>query len=157
MLDLPLTILRPAWFMDNFSDPLFGLQTGQLSTAIKSNIKLQLIAVEDIGIFSALAFENPERYLGKTIEFAGDSLTPVAISNAISLAIGKNIPYVEIPIDTIHQISPSGARTFEFINNEELKIDIAEVRRLHPGLLTFNEWLKNIGKTKMELLFASEH
>ncbi|WP_199615310.1 NmrA/HSCARG family protein [Paenibacillus alkalitolerans] len=156
-LDLPLTILRPAWFMDNFSDPLFGLQTGKLSTAIKSNIKLQLIAVEDIGAFSALAFENPERYLGKTIEIAGDSLTPVAISNAISRAIGGDIPYVEIPIDTIRQISPSGARTFEFINNEELKIDIAEVRRLHPGLLTFNEWLEKIGKTKMELLFASGH
>ncbi|WP_223193069.1 NmrA/HSCARG family protein [Paenibacillus sedimenti] len=143
-LDLPLTILRPTWFMDNFSDPLFGLQTGQLSTAIKSNIKLQLIAVEDIGAFSALAFENPERYLGKTIEIAGDSLTPVAISNAISRAIGRDIPYVEIPIDTIRQISPSGARTFEFINNEELIIDIAEVRRLHPGLLTFNGWLENM-------------
>ncbi|WP_028612538.1 YybH family protein [Paenibacillus harenae] len=28
------SFLRPAWFMDNFSDPLFGLQTGQLATAL---------------------------------------------------------------------------------------------------------------------------
>lgn len=41
-----------------------------------------------------------------------------------------------------------------FINNEELRIDIAEVRKLHPGLLTFDEWLQNIGKPKIELLLA---
>ena len=34
------------------------------------------LAADDIAAFAALAFEQPDEYLGKTIEIAGDVLTP---------------------------------------------------------------------------------
>ena len=36
---------------------------------------LQVIAVDDIGAFAALAFENPQEYIGLSLEIAGDELT----------------------------------------------------------------------------------
>ncbi|WP_217505314.1 NmrA family NAD(P)-binding protein [Streptomyces lunaelactis] len=64
-IGIPATILRPASFMENVADPAFGLQTGQLATAFAPDVAEQLIAVEDIGTFVALAFGDPTQYLGK--------------------------------------------------------------------------------------------
>src|SRR6266487_5057182 len=70
-LNIPYTILRPVLFMDNYNwsraQILNGTFTGM---GLRSDKEVQSIAVEDIGVFVALAFANPEKYLGKTIELA---------------------------------------------------------------------------------------
>jgi hypothetical protein len=40
---------------------------GSLATGLRPDTAEQLIALEDIGVFAALAFADPERYLGKAI------------------------------------------------------------------------------------------
>ncbi|UUZ84278.1 NmrA/HSCARG family protein [Paenibacillus sp. P26] len=152
-LRMPATILRPVWFMENFTDPQFGLQSGTLATAVKSDTALQLIAVDDIGAAAALAFENPDRYLGATVGLAGDSLTPLEIAASIRRATGKEIAYVEIPMETIRQVSPSAAKTFEVLNNEEYVVDIPELRRQYPALMSFNDWLEKTGRSQFKMLF----
>ncbi|WP_235014669.1 NmrA family NAD(P)-binding protein, partial [Parafrankia sp. Ea1.12] len=64
-IDIPATILRPASFMENYADPAFGVQTGTLATPFAPDIPEQLIALDDIGAFVALAFTDPVRYLGR--------------------------------------------------------------------------------------------
>ena len=100
-LGLPATILRPAFFMETLiaprSDvPGSDVPSDRFAIAIRPDVTMGLIAVDDIGVFAALAFEHPEMYLGKTIELAGDALTPPQIAAAISRTVGREVPYVQI-------------------------------------------------------------
>lgn len=138
--------------MDNIIGPRFGVPHGQLSTAIKPDIVVPLIAVDDIGAFVALAFDHPYEYLGKTIEIAGDALTMPHIATAISREMERSIPYVQIPIETIRQHSVDAALVYDFVNEGSLQVDISALRKLHPGLIDFDTWLRKIGKATLEAL-----
>ena len=54
------------------------IDDGLLALPMKPDKALQMIAVEDIGAFAALAFENPVDYSGKAMELAGDQITIAA-------------------------------------------------------------------------------
>jgi len=56
------------------------------------DVPVKLIAVEDIGVFVGLAFQREERFAGRTIEIAGDALTPVRIADAVAKATGPPDP-----------------------------------------------------------------
>lgn len=154
-LDLPATILRPGWYMDNMIGPRFGVLRGHLSTAIKPDVVVPLIAVDDIGAFVALAFAHPEEYLGKTIEIAGDALTMPHIAAAISRTMGRSIPYVRISIETVRQHNADAALVYDFVNEGSLQVDIPILRKLHPGLMDFDTWLRKTGKATFETLEQS--
>src|SRR5215207_204888 len=64
-LDLPYTILRPTAFFDNFNWERAAILNGTFNAlGLHPEKERQLIAVEDIGVFVALAFSNPEEYIG---------------------------------------------------------------------------------------------
>ncbi|CAI7977997.1 hypothetical protein FRAHR75_400038 [Frankia sp. Hr75.2] len=98
-IDIPATILRPASFMENYADPAFGVQTGTLATPFAPDIPEQLIALDDIGAFVALAFTDPVRYLGRAVAIAGDALRPGRTAEVLSRATGREIRYVHVPVD----------------------------------------------------------
>jgi uncharacterized protein YbjT (DUF2867 family) len=105
----------------------------------------QLIAVDDIAVFVALAFANPEQYLGKTIELAGDALTESQLAETFAKVIGR-------PVKLAMPTGGSGRRSdeemkamFNFFNGEAYNADIPALRKLHPGLLTFEQWLRKNG------------
>jgi hypothetical protein len=65
--------------MDNFATynrPV--LHDGELvvNLAVRPELPMQLISARDIGAFAAIAFDRPDQYLGRTVEIAGDVLTP---------------------------------------------------------------------------------
>jgi len=77
---LPTTILRPVTFMDQLvaGDPTSA--TAKITkllflTQLKPTTRLQFIACSDIGGVAALVLANPERYLGKDVDLAGDELS----------------------------------------------------------------------------------
>ena len=74
-LGVPATILRPAGFMEDFTSPARFFQNGSLNVPWHDDLVMQLIAIDDIGAFAALAFADPDYYLGKAIEITGDRLT----------------------------------------------------------------------------------
>lgn len=154
---IPATILRPVGFMENFTDPISGIQQGTFAQAGKPDGVIQLIAVDDIGAFALLAFKHPDDYLGKTIEIAGDGLTPPQIAAAISRVTHRSIPYVQIPLETIRQHNEILARLYQWLNDEGYEVDIAAARKLLPELMDFNTWLEKQGKAKFEALFRTQH
>ena len=145
-LGVPYTILRPVFFMDNHNWSrayiLNGTYTGM---GLRPEKGVQSIAVEDIGVFAALAFENPQEYLGKTIELAGDELTEAQTAEVFSKVIGRPVTLV----------APSGGgrrgseeemkAMFNFFNGEGYDADIAALRKTHPGLLTLEQYLRRNG------------
>ena len=81
-LGLPTTVLRPVFFMENLTSPMMGPRDGVLANALKPTTSLQMIAVDDIGFFAALAFARPQEFIGKATELAGDSLTMPQVADS---------------------------------------------------------------------------
>jgi uncharacterized protein YbjT (DUF2867 family) len=153
-LGLPATILRPCLFMDDLLDARYGIPEGSFHIAFNPDVKIGLIASEDIGAFTALAFEHPEEYLGKTVELAGDALTPVQVAAEISKALGHTITYVQVPIETLRQQNAKIAGAFDFLNAVGYPIEIAALRKQHPNLMDLETYFKTEGK---RMITDSQH
>jgi uncharacterized protein YbjT (DUF2867 family) len=99
-------ILRPVFFMENLLSPWFkpALDEGKLTVGIRADTKLQMIAVQDIGKYGLLAFEEHEKLNGKAIDIAGDELTMPETAKALSEALGKNITFEPTPIEEIRKL-----------------------------------------------------
>ncbi|GHO72642.1 hypothetical protein KSD_04130 [Ktedonobacter sp. SOSP1-85] len=156
-LELPTTILRPTAFMDYIIGPTFGVPRGTFTSSFDPDVAVQLIAVDDIGALVALAFEHPKFSIGKTLEIAGDALTPPQIAAAISCTIGRTLPSVNIPMETLRQQNADAALAYDFVNRGGYRADISTLRKLHPGLKDFATWLEKEGKAKLEALTPPSH
>lgn len=96
------TILRPAFFVQNFCRPevehMFpGLaDTQRLSVAYTPSTRLDLIDTQDIAQFAAAAIEQPETFSGKEIPLASESLTAAEIAEILGAISGKtiNVEYI---------------------------------------------------------------
>ncbi|WAL65468.1 NmrA/HSCARG family protein [Amycolatopsis cynarae] len=154
-LGISATVLRPSSFMENYFMPIFGLRDGALRTALNPGTRQQLIALEDIAAFTALALSHPDDYRGQTLELAGDGLTPGEIAAAVSAATGMDVPYVHLSLDDLRKIDERYARGYELMNSiKEPIADIDDLRRRHPGLLTFSAWLERTGAAKLKEILA---
>jgi len=152
------TVLRPSSFMENLitqSDTV-GIRDGALRTAAAAHVRQQFIALDDIGAFTALALRNPDDYRGRTLELVGDALTPPEVAAQVSAAVGRTVPYIQRPIEELRRLNERFARGYELLNSGDGSIpdvDIDELRALHPGLMTFRDWLDVKGGKLIRSLF----
>jgi uncharacterized protein YbjT (DUF2867 family) len=146
---LPATILRPVSFMDNFatySRPV--LHDGELvvSLAVRPDLPMQLISVRDIGAFAAIAFDRPDHFLGRTVEIAGDALTPAAIAETFGRVCGLPARFRQTPIEQVRAFDEQLAQMFTFFNDHPSELyDLSRLRAEHPGLMGLETWLRTTG------------
>jgi uncharacterized protein YbjT (DUF2867 family) len=135
-LGVPATILRPVFFMDNFRWQAAGIREGRLVQGIQPETPLQMIAVDDIGGIAALVFGAPEKWIGWTIELAGDELTMVEAAAVFSARLGRPVEY-----SAEHENRPGGGeearKMAEWFDEVGYQVDIAEVRAMYPRLKDF--------------------
>ena len=81
-------ILRPVFFMENLPSAWF-LNGDKLTTTLKPETKLQMVAVDDVGKFSAKAFTDADKFKGAEIDYAGDAVTMAEAAAALSELTGK--------------------------------------------------------------------
>ena len=145
-LGLEHTIVRPAAFMNNLEWSRAEISNGVLrSWGVRQDKRTQLIAVEDIGAIVAIVFSNRPEYLGQTLEIAGDELTEAEQAKAFSTVVGRHIEVVrpeKLEGDTQGEEQLAGIR---FFNGEAYTANIAAVRRIHPGLRTLEQYLRETG------------
>jgi uncharacterized protein YbjT (DUF2867 family) len=146
MLDLPYTILRPVAFMENFnwSRPhiLNGIFQGRGRSPDKTT---QLVATDDIGVFAEMALAQPEQFLGKTIELAGDELTEQQVAEVFTKVIGRPVKLVEPQNSAGAAPSEEMQAMFKFFNGEGYDADIPALRKIYPGLQTLEQFLRRNG------------
>ena len=106
---------------------------------------LQSIAVEDIAAFAALAFTQPEKYLGQTIELAGDELTELQTAQVFSKVIGRPVTLAAPGAGSRRRSEEEMKAMLAFFNGEGYGADIPALRKLHPGLLTLEQYLRKNG------------
>lgn len=140
---LPRTFLRSVFFMENFLDPQTGpLVFPVLAGSLEPAQPLHLITVDDIGWFAAQAFANPQRYLGETLDLAGDCLT-VAQMKAIYLKVtGKRPLGFNVPRWLFRLVYPAVADQFAWNNQGGWDVARDALRSIHPGLVNFETFLE---------------
>jgi len=151
---LPYTILRPTSFMENTFDSFRELQDGALVSLLHADTYEPHIAADDIAAFAAIAFADPETHAGKAYELAGDDITQLEKVAIISRVTGREVPYVPIDASAVAEQSPSTAKTLGLINEHRIEVDIPALKAIHPGLLTFEQWMTSIGKPLVDAYFA---
>ncbi|MFN7915314.1 MAG: NmrA/HSCARG family protein [Vicinamibacterales bacterium] len=129
-LGFPSTvILRPVFFMENLVSPWF-LNGDKLVSTLKPETVLQMIAVEDIGVFGAMAFTHAAQLNGREIDLAGDAVTLPAAAATLSRALGRSIEYLQIPIGEVRKNSDDFATMLEWFDSTGYNADIAGLGRV---------------------------
>lgn len=142
-LDVPTTVLRPVFFIDNFAyqGPRLVEDTLVLRMALDADTPLQMIATDDIGAFAATAFEHPETWIAHALALAGDELTGPQIAHAFERATGTPTRFEEQPLDEVRAFSEDLALMMSWINTHGYTADVAALRRRRPDLQTLQGWL----------------
>jgi uncharacterized protein YbjT (DUF2867 family) len=151
---LPTTYLIVSFYWDNLyafgSGPKKG-DDGSYSWAFPlGNKRMSGIAAEDIGAVAYAIFKAGPAYIGRRVGIASEHLTIEQMGAQLSKALGIG------PI-TYHAVSGDAYRAFGFPGADELGNmfqvygdfekeviavrDAALTRTLHPGLLTFEQFL----------------
>ncbi|MEU0917309.1 MULTISPECIES: NmrA/HSCARG family protein [Streptomyces] len=131
-LGLPATILRPVFFMNNLLHFADAQGERVMSLPVKPDKPMQFIASDDIGVFAADAFDRPAEFIGREIELAGDEITFPQVAEVYERITGTPSRLEPTPIEE---------RMFEWFAEEGYQADIPALRELHPGLLTFEQFL----------------
>nr|WP_079082877.1 NmrA/HSCARG family protein [Streptomyces antibioticus] len=145
-----VTLLRPVRFMSNYlGSPAIGIDgitDGVHRHIFPPDEPAQIIAVEDIAEFAALAFDQPERYAGRSLELAGDTPTPAEAVAAISEVTGVAVRYEQITHAEAVALNPAIAQAWErWAAGSRWHADIEALRVIHPGLRTLADWLTESG------------
>lgn len=149
-IGLPATILRPVWFMENFTTFAKPSAEGVLTLPMKPARKLAMVALKDIGEFGAAAFLRPNDFLGQAIDLAGDDLTMPEAAAQLTHAIGRPIRFQEFPMEQAEAAMGHDLTTmFRWFNEVGYAIDIPTLKqKFQMPLTTFAEWIKTVDWTK---------
>jgi uncharacterized protein YbjT (DUF2867 family) len=143
---LPYTILRPAAFMDNYNWQRAAITNGVFTGfGLRPDKGVQMIAAEDIGAFVTLAFDDPQTYLGRTLELAGDELTEPQIADTMAKVIGRPVRLQARPRPEGTSPEPEQIAMFQFFNSQGYDADIPALRKIYPSLLTLERFLRKNG------------
>ena len=135
-------ILRPVFFMENLPSGWF-LNGDKLTTTLKPATKLQMVAVDDVGKFSAKAFAEADKFKGAEIEYAGDAATMPEAAAALSELAGKTVSYQPIPIDAVRANSVDFALMLEWFDAVGYSADIPSLEsRWGIRPLTLKQWVR---------------
>lgn len=108
------TILRPAFFMQNFCQPdvehMFpGLATDHvLRVAYRADTRLDVIDTSDIAHAAADAFDSPLLFQGKELGLASEKLTPLEIADVLSQVSGSTVSVAYLDDDQIKEAKNQG-------------------------------------------------
>lgn len=141
------TILRPVFFMENWSSPWFKpyIEQGNVAIGMPGDRKLQQIAVADIGKYAALAFEQHESLNGKAVDLAGDELSPNEVAAILSELTGKTLAHYEVPLDEVRKASEDFALMLEWFDRVGYDADITgNAERFGITPTRFREWAKTV-------------
>jgi len=150
---LPATVLRPVRFMSNYLAGVVavdGIHDGVHRHLFPPDEPVQIVAVADIAEFAAMAFDDPQRFRGRTVELAGDAPTPVDAVAMISEVTGVPVRYEQVDRAEAAAIAPEVGRIHDlWAAGHRWHADIEVLRVVHPGLQTLADWLATGGARKL--------
>ena len=146
-IGVPFTIIRPTSFYENLLNPEVKkrILKGKLVMPINKDVSQEFISMQDIGIIAGQIFNNPSKYLSKTITIASDKMTMEDLSKLLSKTMNKEIKYEKLPkIITRLVMGRNLYKMFDWVNKErpEFVSDIEAFRKEFMGMTNLESWLK---------------
>ncbi|MGW5355337.1 NmrA family NAD(P)-binding protein [Streptomyces sp. NPDC004031] len=140
---VPATVLRPVFFMENWSYLMQEARDGERrgAVALDAGTPLQMIAVADIARIAADCFEHPAEFTGAALEIAGDELTVRQVADAFTAADGVPARIARTPLGELREQAPYLVDFYAWLNGAGYGADVAALRGRWPDLLTFRAWL----------------
>jgi uncharacterized protein YbjT (DUF2867 family) len=142
-----VTILKPAFMMENFIAPKVAmmfpeLHTGEIATHITPDTVFATVATADVGAAAAAAIVDPDRFAGAEIELAGDATTVPKIAQLISRATGRSVKARTLPAPPADQQRdmPSFADTQVWANDVGYLARPAMMRAYGLEPTSFADW-----------------
>lgn len=157
-LDLPYTIFRPVFLMDNWENPFLraSILDGTLAQPLDPDRTFQQLAVRDVGAFVAMAFDDPAAWLGRELDLAGDELTMLQIADTLGRVIGRPVEYLQLPWDRYREAAGEEyARMYRWFADVGYDADVEVLREIYPELTTFEQYLRSHGWEGAEKLVRS--
>jgi uncharacterized protein YbjT (DUF2867 family) len=143
---LPYTILRPVFFMQNWEMMREMILGGTLAQPLDPDKPFQQVAVEDVGAFATRAFENPDRWIGREVDLAGDEQSMTEIADTFGRVIGREVSYYQVPWDQFEeQMGEEVTVNYRWFNDVGYEADIAALQQEYPELTTFERYLRSHG------------
>ncbi len=124
-LGLPATIIRPVAFMQGYERQREAILNGTFALPLAEGVSLQMVDVGDIGALAATVLANPEKYVGETIELAGDEHTLESAAEVFTAVTGTDVKAQHIPIEVAGEEMDEGAALmFEWLNDYGFESDV---------------------------------
>lgn len=138
-LDIPHTIVAPAYVMDNLLSPwsVLDFKSGQLKQPLPPSRKLQQISYSDIAAFMGIVLERRDQFIGKRIDIASDEVSGLEVADTLSQVTGHTIQYVKAPIEGVEVM-------YQWFDQVGYTVDIASLHNDYPEIKwhTFEEWAR---------------
>jgi uncharacterized protein YbjT (DUF2867 family) len=150
-LDLPYTILRPVAFNYSWNDPSVRnyVLNGVFSLPLSPNTKLQLMSEEDYGVFVVLALENPEKWLGRSLDLVSEELTMLQMVEAFQKVIGRSVQYVKMSWEqSLQAFGEEYTLMFRWFEDVGYSANLNLVRQEYSNLTTLEQYLRQHGWDK---------
>jgi uncharacterized protein YbjT (DUF2867 family) len=131
-LSLPITIVRPSFFMENLLQPgmVETFRRGTVSIPVKPSTKLTMVSVRDIGEIVARAFEQPDRRVGAEVDLQADSKTFPEIVELMSQRLGIPARFVEMSDpDALKYLGKEMLQMYRGFDRGMPTIDISKLER----------------------------
>jgi uncharacterized protein YbjT (DUF2867 family) len=141
-IEIPYTILRPVSFMENWEYSREKIIAGKIYSPYSLSTRMQQISVRDIGRFAALAFSDPDNWLGRTIDIAAEEYTMKEVVNLFSRVTGSPVEFVQIPWDDFEKKAGEEMTVMDrWIENTGYSANINLVRSQLKDMLTLEDYL----------------
>lgn len=152
---LPTTMLRACLFMEEFwkSYTRPSILKGKFPFSVQPDRPLHLITTKDMGRVAAYVMQHPATYVGKSIELAGDVLTPKQMATEFAKVQGRSVVHQEIPPWIfLLMFRKSLFDLIQWYRKKGYQADVQQLRAEFPGLLTpFHEFLEETQWTNPDL------
>jgi uncharacterized protein YbjT (DUF2867 family) len=142
--DLPLTLIRPAFFMENIDE--FALRREKegglvLRLPLSEHAVVHWIALEDCALLVKAALDRPGEFGAGPVELAADELSFAQVAALIAETLGEEVRVERIAHGEVRNRHARGMYRW-FQGAERYDPDIEKLRRLDPDLMTFRRWLE---------------
>jgi uncharacterized protein YbjT (DUF2867 family) len=170
-LGLPFTIIRPGPFMELMTDKQFFPPMAIWGVAPKImgwDTPKPWVAVKDIGVAVANAFDHPERWIGSDVHLIGDVKTLGECRQTMKISLGKNPVRLPLPLWMFNKMAGEEfalmwrwvVKLVEENGRSWLEAEMQAAREINPELQTIEDWFirqdesRAMQETQSEMEFA---
>ena len=145
------TIIRPCSYFENFDGDLPGLKITETTFpgVVSKNKKWQTIAVKDIGHWSKAIFSNPSKFIGESLNLAGEELTGVEMAQLLQRLRGdkaKKVKYLMAPRSFLRVFVHDIGIMADWIERTGYGADLIKLKKLaeeeNVKITSLSSWLQ---------------